>query len=670
MPIPEKIKREYKKLKEEITYHNIQYYNYDNPVISDAEYDRLFDRLLAIEKEHPEIIAPDSPSQRVGAEPLSKFESVTHRVRMLSLQKVTTEKEFSEFDRRVREGLERDKPVHYITEPKLDGLAVELVYEDGVFTLGSTRGDGLKGENITQNLKTIRNIPLTLSEKTANKYHLLEVRGEVIIRKKDFLKLNEKMKADGAQPFANPRNAAAGSLRQLDSKLTAARPLVFFAYGISATDLEDLPDQDSVMQFLQKETFLVNENIKKVTGIEAVSKEFDRLEIVRPELDYEIDGMVVKVNNFSDQEILGRISRAPRWAVAWKFSAEEAETVVQEINFSVGRTGVVTPVAKLKPVHVSGVTVSNASLHNEDEMQALGIRKGDTVVIRRAGDVIPQVIKVIESKRTGDEKEIPFPKKCPSCGTEIIRPEGEAAWRCINNACPAQIVERIFHFAAKDAMDIEGMGGKLAEQLVSNGLVHVPSDIYFLTKEELLPLDLMAEKKAQNLISAIEQSKKRPLHNIIIAFGIFGVGEAAAELLAEKFGSIDKLMAASFEDLVDIEGVGPVIANSIEEYFAIPGNREMIDKMKKAGVEFPQYTRKTADGKLSGKTFVITGTLSKPRGHFKKIIESEGGKVTASVSSKTDYLLVGEDPGSKLNKAKKLNIVILEEDSFTELIKN
>ncbi|MEW6015888.1 MAG: NAD-dependent DNA ligase LigA [Candidatus Zixiibacteriota bacterium] len=668
MSIPEKIRDEYNKLVEEIKYHDRLYYMYDRPEISDAEYDRLFDRLLSLEREYPGLRAPDSPSQRVGAEPLKAFKSVTHRVRMLSLQKVTSREEFADFDRRVKEGLGDKGEVEYTVEPKLDGLAVELIYERGLFTVGSTRGDGTRGEDVTQNLRTIHSIPLRLSGETARKYPLLEVRGEVIMRRSAFDRLNRKMEEQDEAVFANPRNAAAGSLRQLDPKITAGRPLIFYAYGISDTDLKELDTHYKVMNFLRDEGFLINENLKLVRGIDEVAAEFENLAEIRRSLDYEIDGMVVKVNRFEEQVRLGEISRAPRWAVAWKFAAEEAETRVKDIIFSVGRTGIITPVAKLEPVRVSGVTVSNASLHNEDEMKALDIRIGDTVLIRRAGDVIPEVLEVIREKRTGRETEIAMPENCPSCGTKIVRPEGEAAHRCLNSACPAQLTERIFHFAAKEAMDIEGLGGKLAAQLVENRLVKDPSDIYYLTKDQLLTLELMGEKKAQNLLTAIEESKKRELPRIVLALGILGVGEAAAKILAERFGEFDHLIKASVEDLVSIDGIGPKIAQSIVDYFANPGNKEMVAKLKGAGVVFAPYQILRKESVIAGKSFVITGTLSKPREHFKKLIESLGGKVTGSVSAKTDYLLVGEDAGSKLESARKLGVKTLNEDEFSRLI--
>jgi DNA ligase (NAD+) len=668
MAVPERIIQEYKTLITQIRQNDELYYKYDRPQIPDAEYDILFDRLLKIENAHPEIVAPDSPSQRVGAQPLPEFKSVTHRIRMLSLQKVTSKEEFSDFDRRVKEGLETGHDIEYTVEPKLDGLAVELIYENGILKVGSTRGDGARGEDVTQNLKTIRSIPLRLSPSVSQKFPLLEIRGEVIMRKSAFIKLNDRMIAQNQPPFANPRNAAAGSLRQLNSKITADRPLIFYAYGISSNDIPDLPTQYETMMFLKDEGFLINEQIAKLIGIDSVSAHFSALTEKRPGLDYEIDGMVIKVNKYAEQIKLGEISRAPRWAVAWKFAAEETETIVKDIIFSVGRTGIITPVAKLEPVRISGVTVSNASLHNEDEMLALDIMIGDTVIIRRAGDVIPEVMEVIKEKRNGNEKPVSMPKTCPSCGTSTVRPEGSAAHRCFNAACPAQAIERIFHFAAKGAMDIEGLGEKLATQLVETGLVKNPADIYYLAKDKLLTLELMGDKKAQNLLSAIEISKNRELPNIISALGIFGVGETAAKTLAEKFGEFDKLARAQYDELISIEGIGPTLAQSILDYFANSGNREMIAKMKKAGVGFPSYKSARKSTAINGKTFVITGTLSNSRDHFKKLIESAGGKVSGSVSSKTDYLLVGDTPGSKLDNAKKLRVKLISEEELMRLL--
>ncbi|MDX9857134.1 MAG: NAD-dependent DNA ligase LigA [candidate division Zixibacteria bacterium] len=664
-----KLRDELARLRAQIHEHNRRYYVEDNPSISDAEYDRLFDRLLEIESQYPELVTPDSPSQRVGAQPSQKFEPVEHRVPMLSLQKVTSREQFEDFNRRVTEGLERTDDIEYVTEPKLDGLAVELVYKNGVFVLGSTRGDGATGENITPNLRTIHSIPLRLSDAAARRYPLLEVRGEVILRLSDFHRINEKLCAEDKPPLANPRNGAAGSLRQLNPRITASRPLLFYAYGISDWRLDGLRSQRDVFAFLADEGFRVNDLVAYPKGVDAVERVFEQLTDRRRTLDYEIDGMVIKVNDFADQETLGQISRAPRWAVAWKFAAELAETVLNDVEFSVGRTGQVTPVAKLEPVRVAGVTVSNASMHNEDEVNALDARIGDTVVIRRAGDVIPEVVEVVREKRPKNARPIIFPKNCPSCGSELVRPEGEAAWRCLNLACPAQVEGRLIHFASKGGFDIEGLGDKLARQLILAGLVKDPADLFYLTKEQLLPLDLMAEKRAANLIAAIDHSRSADLPRVVYALGIFGVGEAAARLLAAQYGTIEKLADATAENLVSIPGIGPVIAATVHEFFAHEDTRRMLAKMRDGGVVFPEHKSVRSGGPLAGKTFVITGTLSRPRSHFKNVIEQNGGIVTGSVSQNTDYLLCGADPGSKLDKAKKLGTTVLDEDAFEKLLK-
>jgi len=668
-PAPE-ILEELERLRREVDYHNRKYHLEDNPEIPDTEFDRLFERLLQIEREYPELVTPDSPSQRVGSAPSKKFEPATHRIPMLSLQKVTKPEEFADFDRRVRERLETDDEIEYITEPKLDGLAVELVYEKGLLVLGSTRGDGQTGETITANLKTIPTVPLKLSDEAAATYPLIEVRGEVIMRRSEFEKLNARLAESDQPTLANPRNGAAGSLRQLDSGITASRPLVFYAYGISDSELPSLDTQSKVMNFLRDQSFLVNDRIKAVVGEQAVEAEFSDLEKARPSLDYEIDGLVIKVDRFDQQQILGKISRAPRWAVAWKFAAETAETVLKDIHFSVGRTGAVTPVAVLEPVRVGGVTVSNASLHNEDELRELDARIGDTVVVRRAGDVIPEVVSVNRDKRPKKAKRVSFPTTCPSCGEPISRPEGEAAYRCINAACPAQLEGHIFHFASKGGFDIEGLGGKLARQLVDEGLVKDPSDLFSLTKEQLLPLDLMADKKAENLLAGIDKARGTSLPRIICALGINGVGETAATVLAEKYGEFDQLIAATAEELEVIDGIGPVLAASIVGFFSGQGNKAMIQKLREGGVRFARYESQSTGSSLSGKSFVLTGSLSKPRGHFKNLIVAAGGKVTGSVSRKTDYVVCGEDPGSKYDKAKKLEVPILDEAGLLELLES
>ncbi len=666
---PAEIIKELKRLRDQVHYHNRKYYVDDHPEISDAEFDKLFDRLVEIEKEYPELISPDSPTQRVGAPPSKKFDSFPHRVPMLSLQKVTTPEEFEAFDKRVRDGLEISDDVEYFSEPKMDGLAVELVFRNGVFELGLTRGDGTVGENITPNLRTIRSIPLRLSDKAAERYPLLEVRGEVIMRRSDFKKLNETLQANNQEPLANPRNGAAGSLRQLNSSVTALRPLIFYAYGISDTKLSGLDTQQKVMELLKIEGFIVSEMGHLSKAAKAVEQDFEILIKKRSLLDYDIDGMVVKVNRFEYQDILGQISRAPRWAVAWKFAAEQAETVIENIEFSIGRTGVITPIAKFRPVHVSGVTVSNASLHNEDVVKTLDVRVGDTVVIRRAGEVIPEVVDVIFEKRPANSKAVKFPTKCPSCGEPVVRPEGEAAHRCLNFSCSAQVEGRLVHFASKAGLDIEGLGEKLSRQLIQAGLVKDPADLFKLKKEQLLNLEGFADKKAENLIGAIDKARNAELPRFIAALGIIGVGETASKLLAQQLEEFDNLMNATHDELMNIPGIGPVIAANIVGFFNDKTHRRMVDKMKKGGVKFAPYRKTAASSKLKGKSFVITGTLSKPRPHFKKLIEDNGGKVTGTVSAKTDYLLCGTDAGSKLNDAKKLGVKVIGEEELSGLIR-
>ncbi|MCH8026686.1 MAG: NAD-dependent DNA ligase LigA [candidate division Zixibacteria bacterium] len=662
------ISRQVQKLREKINYHNRKYYVDDAPEISDAAFDKLFEQLLDLEKQYPELVSPDSPSQRVGSRVSKKFENLPHRIQMLSLQKVTTAEEFAAFDQRVSEGLESNQDIEYYTEPKLDGLAVELIYRNGLFETGLTRGDGSSGENITPNLRTIKTIPLRLSEQIASKYPLLEVRGEVIMRKSDFEKLNETLRANNQTTLANSRNGAAGSLRQLDSRITASRPLLFYAFGISDRELPGIDSQQTAIELLRNEGFKINEHAHSSVGRNKVEKAFKMLTKKRPTLDYEIDGMVIKVNSFEEQTMLGQIARAPRWAVAWKFEAEQAETILLDVEFSVGRTGVVTPVAKLKPVKVSGVTVSSASLHNEDEIKALDIRIGDTVVIQRAGEVIPDVIEVLLEHRPKNSRPIKFPSRCPSCDKAVTRPSGEAAYRCLNFSCPAQVEGRLIYFASKAGVDIDGLGEKLAKQLCQQELVKDPADIYFLKKEDLLPLDLMADKKAENLLTAIDKSRRAELPKIIAALGIIGVGETAAKILAAEFTDFDKLLKAKQESLETIAGIGPVIAENILGFFKDKSHRRMMDKLKKGGVKFLPYKLKSKAGALLGKTFVITGTLSKPRPYFKKLIEDNGGKVTGSVSSSTDYLLCGTEPGSKEAKAKKLGVEVVAESDLRRML--
>ncbi|MFH1688155.1 MAG: NAD-dependent DNA ligase LigA [bacterium] len=669
MPKPDaRIIEELARLRTEVERHLHLYHVEDRPEISDAEYDRLFDRLIEIENSYPQLVTADSPSRRVGAPASKKFETVPHRHRMLSLQKVTSQQAFAEFDRRVGQGLETDSAITYVVEPKLDGLAVELVYENGRFVLGSTRGDGHTGEDITPNLKTIGSIPLRLSVETAERYPLLEVRGEVIMRRSAFARLNQELERTGQQVLANPRNGAAGSLRQLDSTITASRPLVFFAYGISDTDLPDLDCQSTVFEFLKGEGFLINDRIGTGTTARDIPTLFEQLNRDRHRLDYYIDGMVIKVDDFAQQNILGNIARAPRWAVAWKFEAEEAQTELVDVEFSVGRTGVVTPVAVLKPVNVAGVTVTHASLHNEDELTRLDLHQGDRVVVRRAGDVIPEVVSVVTESRKKDAPAVSYPDLCPSCAEPISRAAGEAAYRCANASCPAQREGRLFHFASKGAFDIEGLGDKLVAQLIGRGLVKQPADLFYLAKEDLLPLDLMGDKKAENLLAAIDRARDTDLARVIYALGIPGVGETAARALAGHFQVIERLSQATNEELEQIVGIGPTLAGNIVAFFAGADNQRMIKQLRRGGVKLPRFEIAETGLQLRGKTFVITGSLSQPRGHFKNLIENAGGKVVASVSSKTDYLVCGAEAGSKLAKARKLGLEILTEQQLDNLL--
>ncbi len=665
--LTDKIKREHARLAAEIERHNHLYYVLDQPTLSDFEFDQLFDRLLALEKSHPELVTLDSPSQRVGTAASKKFGQVPHRIPLLSLQKVTTYDEFLEFDRRVKQGLERTSSVDYYAEPKLDGLAVELVYEKGLLTVGSTRGDGSTGENITANLRTIRNIPLRLDSKLVADYPLLEIRGEIILRKSDFEKVNQKLIAANAAPLANTRNGAAGSLRQLDSRITAERPLRFVAYGISDTNLPRLQRQSSSVQFLAMLGFEIN-NASLCKLPEDVRAAFEKLEKKRPSLDVDLDGMVIKVDEFLHQDQLGQISRAPRWAVAWKFAAELAETIIENVIFSVGRSGAVTPVAVLKPVQVGGVTVSNASLHNEDELNRLDLHIGDSVVVRRAGDVIPEVMEVITEKRPKKAERVTFPSTCPSCGHKIHRMEGEAVWSCQNPACPAQLVGRVFHFASKSGVDIDGLGEKLITQMIEKGHIHDVSDLYTISMEQLLTLDLMADRRAQNLLDAINTSRSASLPRIFNALGIPGIGETSAKILAEEFSTIDALIAASVEQLTYVNGIGPIMAADIRAFLDDPDTAKLIKRLRDGGVQFPPFAKRKTDGPLQGLTFVITGTLEKPRSFYKDRIESLGGKIASSVSKATTHLLCGADPGSKLDQAKKLGTTVIDADGLETLI--
>jgi len=657
-----------KELRALINYHNRRYYQLDDPEISDVEYDRLMKELIALEERFPEIDVSVSPSQRVGAAPLDKFSTISHLTPMLSLANAFSEQDILDFDERIKRFLGADEKITFVVEPKLDGTAVNLIYENGALTVGATRGDGTVGEDVTQNLRTIDSIPLTMKKgKESPIPERIEIRGEVYIEIEPFKKLNKRRIKEGEQPFANPRNAAAGSLRQLDSRITARRPLEIFCYGIGLVTGKTFKRHWDVLQTLSRWGFRVNPNVKQAKDIHECIAYYHHIDKIRAELPYEIDGVVIKVDDIEIQERLGAVSRSPRWAIACKFAATQETTIIEDIRVHVGRTGVLTPVAIMKPVGIGGVTVSRATLHNMDEIEKKDIRIGDTVIIQRAGDVIPEVVKVIESKRTGKEKKFIMPATCPECGSHVVRLEGEAAHRCIGLVCPAQIKEHITHFASRGGMDIEGLGDKMVAQLVDTKLIRDPADIYFLKKEKLLTLERMAEKSANNLLAAIERSKTPPLEKFIYALGIRHVGEHMARVLAGSFTTLDGLMAATEDDLLAIRDIGPEVASSITRFFSEQSNKKVIEKFRKAGVK-PVEKSRPKETRLAGKSFVFTGTLSRlTRNEAKEIVESLGASATDSVTKTTDYVVAGELPGSKLEKARASGIKIINEKEFLKL---
>lgn len=668
-PLDPQIGQRVAQLREQIHYHNYRYYVLDAPEIADAEFDRLMEELQRLEEQYPELVTPDSPTQRVGAPPLEKFETVTHRIPMLSLENAFSEGEAREFEQRLQRFLRTEAQFDYVVEPKMDGVAVELVYENGQLQVGSTRGDGWRGENVTQNLKTIRTIPLVLLKSGEPIPALLEVRGEVYIESAEFKKLNEQRLAQGEQPFANPRNAAAGSLRQLDSSTTAQRPLNIYCYGVGEVSGREFASHWEILQHLAAWGLRTNPYIEQVAGIEAAIAYHHRLEQQRAALPYEIDGVVIKVNSLALQERLGIKARSPRWALAYKFAATQATTRVREIRVNVGRTGAVTPTALMDPVEVGGVTVSRATLHNEDEVRRKDVRAGDWVLIQRAGDVIPEVVMVIKDRRP--EHTVPFemPTHCPVCGTKLVRPAGEAVTRCPNPDCVAVLKRSIRHFASKGAMDIDGLGEKIVDQLVDNGLIQNLSDLYNLTEAELIPLERFAEKSAQNIIAAIQGSKRVPLARFIYALGIRYVGEATAQLLAQHFQSLEALQQAGEAELLQVEGVGPQVASSIRDYFQNPRHLQLLDELQAAGLELEPPER-PAELPLAGKTFVFTGGLERySRDEAKALVVAKGGKVSSAVSAKTDYVVVGAEPGSKYAKAQALGLTILDEAAFEALLR-
>ena len=665
MPNKTQAKKRAAELREAIDYHSYRYHVLDDPEIADAEYDAQVAELIELETAFPELVMPDSPTQRVGAPPSDLFAPVQHRSPMMSLDNCFSLEELQAWGRRVERGI--GQADGFVVELKMDGIAVSLIYEGGVFVKGATRGDGRTGEDITGNLRTVRAVPLKLRGKPPS---ILEVRGEVYMRTDDFEKLNRALGEKDLKTFANPRNAAAGSLRQKDPQVTAERNLSLICHGVGYVEGLRLRAHSDALALVRDWGLRTNPENKRVADLDAVYEFCRHWQEHRHDVPYEIDGVVVKVDSIAQQEELGWTAKAPRWAIAYKFPPEERTTLLKDIKVHVGRTGVATPWAQLEPVFVGGVTVSTATLHNEDEVERKGVLIGDTVIVRRAGDVIPEIVGPVESKRTGSEKKFKMPKKCPSCGSDIVRREGEAAAYCIGVDCPSQRIEKLFHFAGRGGMDIEGLGYKTIYDFVERGWLKDVADIYYLKPEPILELESWGDISVNNLMASIEKSKQRPLGNLLVALGIRHVGGFAFQLAAEV-GSLDRLLEITEEELLAIEGVGPVIARSITEFFAQDRNREIIQKLRDAGVD-PKEAPKKREGPLLGKTFVITGTLENhSRDQAQKAIEELGGKVTSSVSKKTDYVVVGESPGaSKYDKAVALKIDLLEEADFEKLLRS
>jgi DNA ligase (NAD+) len=668
--VPAKIAQRAAKLRTDLDAHNFRYYVEDAPAVSDAEYDRLFRELQAIERDYPVLATPDSPTQRVGGQPAAEFEPVTHRVPMLSLSNAFADEEAEAFDRRVRTALGVER-VDYAVEPKFDGLAVSLVYERGHFTLGATRGDGYTGENVTANLRTVRAIPMRLP---ADAPPLLEVRGEVLMLKRDFAALNAAQGSAGEKAFVNPRNTAAGALRQLDPAITASRRLAFFGYGVGVVEwgaVKPPATQDALLKLLAALRLPIASQRSVVRGLEGLLRYYRAIGSERDRLPFQIDGVVYKVNQFEHQERLGFVSRAPRFALAHKFPAEELPTEVLAINVQVGRTGALTPVARLKPVFVGGVTVVSATLHNEDEVRRKDVRVGDTVIVRRAGDVIPEVVRVLPESRQPNAPQFVLPRRCPECGSKVVRLPDEAIARCSGGlVCPAQRKQALLHFASRRALDIEGLGDKLVDQLVDAGRVHTPADIYKLDVAALAALDRMADKSAANVVAAIDKSRATTLARFIYALGIRHVGETTAADLAQHFGTLDALVAADEQALLEVRDVGPVLVQSILQFFAEAHNRKVIADLRAAGVHWTETApRRARAGKFSGLTFVLTGTLpTLARDDAKALIEEHGGKVAGSVSKKTSYVVAGAEPGSKLDKAGELGVPVLDEQQLKAMV--
>ena len=667
----EDIKKKIQELRQQINFHAHRYYELDDPLIADSEYDQLFQELLNLEELHPELITPDSPSQRVGSKPLSEFKAVRHTHPMLSLENAFNETELLDFEERLQRFLKSENDLSYMAEPKLDGLAVELVYEKGLLTIGSTRGDGRTGEEITRNLKTIRSIPLRLAAPGNMQLpETLEVRGEAYLTLAGFQALNEQRLSAGETIFANPRNAAAGSLRQLDSRITAQRPLDLFAYGVSDTAQTPCSSQEELLDYLRKLGFEINPLTKFCRDISQVIEHFAHLQDIRPTLAYDIDGMVVKVNSFDLQQRLGSKARSPRWAIAAKFAATQATTILQKVEFQVGRTGAITPVALLKPVNVGGVVVSRATLHNEGEIKRKDLKIGDHVLVQRAGDVIPEIVKPVIEQRSGSEKTIRMPERCPVCKHRLILPEGEAITRCPNSHCPAQRLRLLIHYTSKAGMDIEGLGKKAMEQLFSQKLVQDIPDIYALQVADLVVLDGWAEKSARNAVAAIEASRQTSLAKLLSGLGIRYVGEEVAGLLEEHYGgSLHELMQADEEELLDIEGIGPQTAQSIKEYFHDSDLKKMVSRLMDFGFTIVSAPKSPGERPFAGWVFLFTGSLAAmSRDEAKVRVKERGAKVASQVSKKVTHVVVGEKPGSKLKKAQELGLTILTEKKFEDLL--
>lgn len=659
----ENIKERIEYLTSQLNYHSKKYYVEDDPEISDFEYDKMMRELEELENENPQYLSPLSPTQRVGGAPLDKFESVVHEVPMQSLQDVFSEQEVYDFGKRVSDVVGN---AEYVVEHKIDGLSVSLEYENGKFVRGSTRGDGITGEDVTQNLKTVGSIPMQLSEDIP----YLEVRGEVFISRDNFKKINELRESMEEPLFANPRNAAAGSLRQLDPKVAAQRKLDIFVFNIQRIEGKEIHSHIEGLRYLRNLGFKVILNDTVYPDIKAVYKRILEIGEERGDLSFDIDGAVIKVNDFSKREQLGTTSKFPKWAAAYKFPAERQKTVVEDILVQVGRTGVLTPLAVLTPVRIAGSTVSRATLHNEDYIKEKDIRIGDTVIIQKAGDIIPEVVEVIADERSGDEKEFKMPERCAECGALVVREEGEAAYRCTGMNCPAQRLRHIIHFVSRTAMDIDGLGPSIIEQMLDKKLIATAADLYYLEKDSIAEMDKMGEKSAENLLASLEHSKSNELYRLINALGIRHIGEKASKILAKKYKTLDKLMNADVEQLTAIDDIGAKMAEAVCEFFAEPQNIEFIDRLKNAGVNCEDNSAETEDMRFEGKVFVLTGTLSKyKRTEAAEIIEKLGGKTSSSVSKKTSYVLAGEEAGSKLEKAQKLGVTVISEEEFEEMIK-